>query len=370
VPKAQIVRLIEMPRSDSRERKQHYYVYIDCDTRYHDAVFKINGVVIQKSLISANKIDSARYFLFNIMRMCSCVFDLPVDSLRQWRVLEIPAGAIRAGTNILSVSAGAQGLSVFADSFDRGEQAWRLPGRDSFSASKIYTNGLYAQLEGRILEPFATARYWPAAQCQSFSNSPRDLLTQPRIFMLLARPWKTSGALVIDPRPPFESELSLNLFDPVLRVAGENKALKIDRYTLQLARTCSAFVKLPERFSKARALDICLKGKLKRIGRNDKVGVLLTLTADKPLPLTILPGSPPFVVAENQYKEFAVRDRVPVSNSPKGLTLGLSLFPGRWEQISQYGVDRNVGSFLLKDLKLSISEVSSIDLAESQIVLR
>ncbi len=358
----QIVRDVALPSEKEIGATSQYLVYIDCDRRFASARFTFNGVSLDGKLIEANKVDSASYFVFNIMRMYASIFDLPVDRMRQWRVLQVPSSLIHlGGKNRLAVVAGADGLTVFADRFDAGEQSIRLPNKALFSASKMCNEGL--GLDGRVLERRLTKLWAESGNFVGAASQSKPLLyRQPRLYLLRASrpslPAENTNDSVNIP-------LFLERFDPVLLASGDGKALKIDRYTMLLARTMSLSTSMPAQFNSARQVQISLKGKVCSIGRMNKIGIFVTLHGTEPnSPFMILPGSPPFIEAKSQFAQFEINDRVFLSSAPnRDYMISVGLFPGRWEQFSQYGIDRNVGSFLVKDLVLSISKPSDIDLS-------
>lgn len=358
---AQLSRDVSLPAELANTADSCYLIYIDCDARFSSAHFTFNDVPLTGKLISANKVDSACYFVFNIMRMYASIFDLPVEQMRQWRVLEVPANLVRFGSrNSLGVIAGSDGLTVFADRFDSGEQSIRLPNRALFSASKMCNEGL--ELDGRVLERSAT-KLWPvgANLIDSAAQAKPLLYRQPRFYLLQAScaPEPVGRAICTVNIP-----LPLESFDPVLLASGAGKALKIDRYTMQLAKTTSLATPLPPQFRAAEQLQVCLRGMVRSLGRSNKIGVFVTLHGVEPnSPFMILPGCPPFIEAKPQFAAFELTDRIFLSAAPnQSYQMSVGLFPGRWEQFSQYGIDRSVGSFLVKDLVLTVSKTSNIDL--------
>jgi hypothetical protein len=365
----QIVRDIVLPRElDSESRSKavsRYLIYIDCDERFANANFTFNDVSLDGKLIEANKVDSACYFVFNIMRMYASIFDLPVGNMRQWRVLQVPHELIHlGGKNRMAVVAGAAGLTVFADRFDAAEQTIRLPNKALFSASKMCNEGL--ALDGRVLEHQSTKLWSESAKLVGAATQPAALIyRQPRLYLLKTT---VDSATLPPPDRTVESgniPLALERFDPVLLASGDGKSLKIDRYTMQLARSMSLSTSMPVQFNSAQQVQISLKGKVCSIGRMNKVGIFVTLHGTEPnSPFMILPGCPPFIEAKSQFADFEIKDRIFLSSAPnRDYMISVGLFPGRWEQFSQYGIDRNVGSFLVKDMVLSISKPSDIDLS-------
>lgn len=358
-----IERTVVLPLEQRQPASSQYLIYVDCDKRFASARFFFNDVPLEGRLIEANKVDSSSYFVFNIMRMYASIFDMPVSNMRQWRVLEIPATLVRFGSsNSLSVVAGTEGLTVFADRFDIGEEAIRLPNKALFSASKMCNEGL--ELDGRVLERHST-KLWPSARLVGLNLEQMPLTyRQPRLSLLRSTNMRSSvsaGGSVFSASAP----LALERFDPVLLASGGGKALKIDRYTMQFAKSTSLATALPPQFLSAGQVQISLKGKVRSIGRSNKIGIFVTLHGTEPnSPYMILPGSPPFIEAKSEFAEFEIKDRIYLSCAPSNnYMISVGLFPGRWEQLSQYGIDRNVGSFLVKDLMLSVSKTNDIDLS-------
>ncbi len=374
-PAQRLVRDLIVPASASASSSADYYaLYIDCDARGLDAQFLFNGVPLSSKPVSVNKIDSSHYFLFDIMRMYASVFDIPTEQMRQWRVVEIPAKLLAgaAGKKLqLAVVAGATGLTIYGDRLSKDERQIRLPDRGFFCANRFSNDG--AALESRILAPALTAVDPSAAQI--LDSEQRSLflpLCQPRVYLLKALAGPEYSTV-----PDAQScrlQLATKQFDRVLAASGSlasgsDDVLKIDRYTFQLAHSMGATIGLPDEFAQSKQAEICLEGQICSVGRANKAGVFLVVHGSKlqSAPRT-LAASPPFIACQKGWTKFEIRDHVFL---PKYLNdqaaVTVSLFPGRWEQFSQYGADRTVGSFLVKDLVLSVKSLPNADLAKRKI---
>lgn len=377
-PAQRLVREVIVPASVSAGSKSAFYAfYIDCDVRGRDARFVFNGHPLASKAISVNKIDSSHYFLYDIMRMYASVFDIPTEQMRQWRVVEIPAKlfeGVAAKKLQLAVVAGPAGLTVYGDRLSKYERQIRLPDRGFFCANRSSNDG--SSLENRILAPTLTAV--DASANELLDKEQRSLflpLCQPRVYLLkaVAEP-EYSTAMPITQF--FRTKLSAKQFDKVLAASGSiasgsEEVLKIDRYTLKLANSMGATTRLPKEFAQSKQAEICLEGKICSVGRADKAGVFLVLNGSKlqPVPRT-LAASPPFITCQKDWTKFEIRDQVFLPtylNEQAAVTV--SLFPGRWEQFSQYGADRTVGSFLVKDLILSVRSLPNNDLTKCKIVI-
>ncbi len=374
-PAQRLVRDVIVPASVSSSSSSGFYAfYIDCDARGGDAQFLFNDVPLVSKPVSVNKIDSSYYFLFDIMRMYASVFDIPTDQMRQWRVVEIPAKLLDGAEGKkqqLAVVAGATGLTIYGDRLSKNERQIHLPDRGFFCANRFSNDG--AALESRILAPALTAVDPSAVQILDSEQRALFLpLCQPRVYLL-----KTLAAPEYSTVPDAQSyrlQLSTKQFDRVLAASGSlasgsEDVLKIDRYTFQLAHSMGATIGLPKEFAQAQQAEICLEGKICSVGRANKAGVFLVVHGTKleSAPRT-LAASPPFILCQKDWTKFEIRDHVFLPqyvNDQAAVTV--SLFPGRWEQFSQYGADRTVGSFLVKDLVLSVKSLPNTDLAKREI---
>ncbi len=358
------------------ETKSDFYsFYIDCDSRCSDSQFFVNGVKVDNNALSVNKIDSSRYFLFNIMRMNASVSDIPTEQMRQWRVVEIPAELLhleQGQKNQLMVVAGSTGLTVYADRLNKNEKSIRLPDRSFFCASRFSNDA--TSLESRIISSDSTAiREHDTKFVNSGGLSLPLSVRQPRLYLLRAQMAQQAFDRAGE-RQCFRVKFTDKQFDRVLGASGAlasgaGDVLKIDRYTLKLAHSMGATISLPQEFAHSRQAEICLNGKICSTGRANKAGVFITLHGGKPESVPqILAASPPFVLCKKDWTDFEICDNVflPKYIDDKVLVT-VSVFPGRWEQFSQYGPDRSVGSFLVKDLILSVKSLPSTDLANSRI---
>ncbi len=373
-PAQRLVRDLIVPVEGS-STSDFYAVYIDCDARGQDAQFLFNGVPLASKAISVNKIDSSHYFLFNIMRMYASVFDTPTEQMRQWRIVEIPLKLLQGAVGKkqrLSVVAGGTGLTIYGDRLSKNERSIRLPDRGFFCANRFANDG--TSLESRILTLDLTAIAAPAAQLFDGERGSLYLsLWQPRLYLLKAVS-KSEYSTTEAGEQSFRVKLSTKQFDRVLGTSGSlasgaEDVLKIDRYTFQLARSMGATIPLPREFARLKQAEISLEGKICSIGRANKAGVFLVLHGSKSesAPQT-LAASPPFILCQKDWTKFEIRDHVFLPKYMNDQTaITVSLFPGRWEQFSQYGADRTVGSFLVKDLVLSVKSLPDNDLAKCKI---
>ncbi|MDP3507624.1 MAG: hypothetical protein Q8T09_06505 [Candidatus Melainabacteria bacterium] len=350
----------------------HWLVYIDCDGRFEDAQFWVNGHKLSGQLVSANRFDSARYYLYNVARMYSSILDLGPDNLRQWRVLKIPSEFIRSrpgASTRLTVKAGALGLTIYADRYGSDEDQIFLPDRKYFGSTRLSCGG--AALEPRLLSTLPTPLFDVPADLNSQGVIRKLIGSQPRFYALRAVPSSNLEWL----KREFSVPLSAKSFPAVMQSSegapGFVDLIKLDRYIFKLSPTTSLTTKLPAYFANNMPIEIILNGQIRSTGRVSKAGVFVTMHGNRVESTSmILPSSPPFVSASSSWKPFAIRDQVFVGRSYNDdALLTVTVFPGRWEQISQYGLDRTVGSFQFKELSLLVRSLEPFDLNQMESTL-
>lgn len=356
-------RSLELPISVD-EKNADFLLLIDSDKRIDDAVVSVNDVSLTEPSQSINKLDADYYSLFNLMRLFSAVADSRVNNMRQWRVIPIPVSLLKLGKkNRLSVSATQAGVDIYCDRILPGAKEVALPNR-GFSGG-FYCNGA-AGADSRLpdIEPTAISD----SETTLFKNS-RSKISQteaklpswqlPRLYVLSSQsstPKDREQRCNVALPDRFKIGIPVTNFDPALWQSSSvtDRTLNLNRYTFKLARSHSIEKSLPAALSKWPLINLKLTGLIKATGRAKKAGILVTIVGGTPNnSCLILPNNPPYVECSSIWEKFEIKDTI----NMEGLTDGkivISCLPGRWEQLAQYGVDRTIGSFLLKDLELSV----------------
>lgn len=327
--------------------------------RCRDLRFAVNGVQLRTPPVSINALDSDYYSLFNLMRMYSAIVDQPVDQMRQWRVIPIDEGLLKVGqTNRLTVQAVQEKVSVYADRVSPGDQFVNLPDR-GFSAGYFCNGNVGADMRLPSIEKTAILSGKSAVTNRAGgSELPHFLL--PRLYVLsCAAAGSTVGPGAKAPPAAMTTKLPMTDFAPAFHSTSGESLLNINRYSFQLAGPATSERKLPAELSHWPLLKVSLRGLVRAAGRMRKAGVMVTFAAAKGGPFMILPNGSPFVecasAASNQWQPFEISDLVPtdILSGADGKVI-VSILPGRWEQLVQYGLDRAVGKFQFKNLELSV----------------
>jgi hypothetical protein len=374
-PGQSIARKVFLPGQSQKSELAQYFLLVDCNDKFMQGHCRVNGAALPGHLISANKLDSSVYGSFNVLRMFAQAMDLSADQLRQWRIVPIPQGVLRLGeANLLEISSGQTGFSLLADRLLSGENSVRLPRRKSMSLSKAYNLDARSAIESRIVDQIATPVVASSAVVADVDGrTVRKLIDiQPRLFVLKAEPRVESKAKPQDTLSSVGSLIEKTVaiapeqFDPVMYQGNSPGLIRNNRYTLAQALSTGVVVDFPAEIAAKGILELSISGEILSTGRENKAGILLAINSSQAnSPPMFLSSTPPYISATKAWSRFEIVDQLNLDAYTCRLDkLSLVLFPGRAEQIMQYGVDRTVGSFYLRNLQVTFKQLSLPDLAD------
>jgi hypothetical protein len=155
-------------------------------------------------------------------------------------------------------------------------------------------------------------------------------------------------------------------FDPVMYKGNSPGLIRNNRYTLTQAQSTGVVVDFPPGIAAKGILELSISGEILSTGRENKAGILLAINSSQAnSPPMFLSSTPPYISATKAWSRFEIVDQLNLDAYKCRLDkLSLVLFPGRAEQIMQYGVDRTVGSFYLRNLQVTFKQLSLPDLAD------
>lgn len=370
-PGQSISREVVLPGQSQTPDRSQYFLLVDCNDKFIEGHCRVNGAAVPGHLISANKLDSSVYGSLNVLRMIAQAMDLSADQLRQWRIVPIPQGVLRPGqTNILEISSGQTGSSLFADRLLSGETAVRLPCRKSMSLSKAYNLDARSAIESRIVDQIAIPVAGSSAVvADADGRTVRKLIdVQPRLFVLKAESKARSQDTLPSKGSLIEKTVAIapEQFDPVMYKGNSPGLIRNNRYTLTQAQSTGVVVDFPPGIAAKGILELSISGEILSTGRENKAGILLAINSSQAnSPPMFLSSTPPYISATKAWSRFEIVDQLNLDAYKCRLDkLSLVLFPGRAEQIMQYGVDRTVGSFYLRNLQVTFKQLSLPDLAD------
>ena len=156
----------------------------------------------------------------------------------------------------------------------------------------------------------------------------------------------------------FSQKLTPEMFDKLMRCRVDNQeALCINRQIAQAAAGAFCGVAIPASLSKGNFIHVSVKGFVKGIAGKPSASILPVLVSGSNPPIVItLPKTPPSLPAGKLWQQFEIDGDVPTSMIKGGLkSVTIGIYPGRSDEIAEYGFDRANGAALLKDLKVTVT---------------
>lgn len=367
--------LLPTPIPEDGSKVTHAFVLIDGDASCKHALLSVNGQRLPDAPELLLRLRPSHYFVFDIMRTFAAKLGKTMEEMRQWRIVSVPLSCLHdkaLGFNEIRLTAPKEtAVTIYGDYSDRQRPHRRLPMFDYFSPSKL-CNAL-SGTEGRLLDPVG----WQpvSSSCwleQRGKRSAGDLSTnigkqtgQYRLFLILdckrdSSSVLSSNTLIRTTTEKLSKTLSSQDFDPLMtNTSMPGCLLSINRAILKAASHSSCLIEIPKHYLLAPYLAIKIDGYLRAHGSDCQASVLPIMVGAGKLPsIMVLPATPPYFKAEANWKHFEISDCIPSAQLPGGLkSLKIALFPGRWEEVWQYGCDRHCGDTCFRDMTVEIQPV-------------
>lgn len=288
--------------------------------------------MLQPTLL--HMLDAKTAGLANLNRMYSEIFGCKMHDFYQWYACPLPSKYV-VSENELTIKLSGCDLVHSRDKLDPHLSDWRY-----FSAGKLCNapNSMDSRLSTSLPSHFMLP-------------SISEKKSQPQIFICAAK--ITSTNLKADAN--YLKTLNTADFDPIFKAPEDPKSLRIDKTRLKMARKVATSVSLNAIAPGQNYLDLTLEGKLRRLSKQQDLGVLITLSNAKQSRSVVMPYCPASVKATTDLKPFRVNGLVNLQNLGFVPTsVDISFFPRDWPQYTLYGADRFCGSFDIKDLTLAV----------------
>lgn len=326
---------------------------VDGDANLESARVEVNGHKCFGNLIAFNYYDPQRYQAFNLLKELGYGMHVQVDDFRIWRAIPVPLNAIEDGVANITITAGQQGCTIYGD---------HQESRNYLSPDFLCVNRLInskSSLEMRNESPIPAAR---TMRSWTFSDN-------PRIHLLLAKDANPAAEELKSSTPLKPSNLNIALspadFDENMRTpTGE---IKISRSILKAARSTGLVRKLPKLDSAAN-VQITLEGDMHSGPKPGELGIVISTVTDKNTEcfLARLPSSIP---TKSDWTHFKLTDITPCKTRQGEVNaISIAFFPGPWQQIAGYGADKKCTDTLIRNLRLSVRNVTVPSLADKQLV--
>ncbi len=351
---AHIERVANLPEAALKPQSTMFYVLVDSNSPALKC--KINGVEMAGNFVPIASHDLSLEKYVGLGRMLSFVTDRPLASFRQWRVLELPRASLKAGANTIEMAATTGDVKIFADRVGENEKSYRLPSRSLYSYSKAIGTGY--EMDPRLMDG--------VGQTLNSENHPTSVCA--RVFLMASKP--APGTTPAQPAAGKNEGQSATLdfasplFDLVMHLPGSNAdEISVNRYTVKDARTAGVTLKLPAWCTLADQFKLHLSGEVRPTGKTRDTGILAIVYGPSGVTLnSTLPSPAPYFHTGDGWTKFDFTDFL-YNKSHNIDQATVVLFPGRAEQIMQYGLDQHIGSFLFRNVKLTLTEIKPTDLS-------
>lgn len=367
----------------SLEQSELASILIDGDASASNLCIEINGHKVGCRPEPLLRYKPSQYFLFDIMRTFAAKVGSSVEDVRQWRAVTFPIGWLNQhGSNIIKVSASpATSATIYGDYDDSWTPRLHLPTDDYFSAAKFCnaTESMEGRLYDPVIAPHVPAHCWlernEHRNYDDLSTDSGKQIGQFRIFLALAaginnaKPKGESGSL---PASSFERKLLASDFDPLMAHTLTTDAdLRINKAILKAVSDLGCRIQLPEELQKNTFLRIRISGAIRAGGQPGIGSILPIVQGSGSSPATFkLFATPPYLTAGRTWTNFEIVDVVPNCAVPGGIReLSLALFPGAWEEVWEYGVDRRCGDVCFKNLAVAVEPVNQPRLDKAKLLL-
>ncbi len=345
---------------------------LDTDRSIRPPIVSVNGHTVKESPELLFRFRPSSYFLFDMMRVFAGKLHHPVEQNRQWRVVTFPMSWLNMnGANVFRLGNDGQSpITIYGDYEDRWQARRYVPSLEHFSAELL--GNTVDGYEGRIRDlsgqPPTTSSSWLERHGKQYrydlSAAGGRQIGQYRLLLVLAGA-DASGAAGQGAAPEkvprdllkFEKKLSPADFDPILSsnlVAGAE--LRMNKPILKAASRVGARVAVPEELRAAPFLRIKISGNVRAAKSDCITSVLANLVSgNSSHSESVLPATPPYLKAGQQWTPFEISEIVPAEHVPAGVkAIDIVLFPGAWEDVREYGCDRRCGDAYFKDIKLGM----------------
>ncbi len=348
---AKLEKVANLPEAALKPQSTMFYVLVDSNSTAFTC--KVNDVDIVGNFVPIASQDLSLEKYVGLGRMLAFVTDRPLASFRQWRMLELPRASLKAGANTIELTATTGDVRVFADRVGENEKNYRLPSRSLYSYSKAIGTGY--EMEPRLMDS--------VGQTLNSENQPSSVCA--RVFFMVSTPAVGTPSYV---QPTVERSVALDfaapLFDLVMHLPGSNAdEISVNRYTVKDARTAGVTMKLPAWCTLADQFKLHLSGEVMPTGKTRDAGILAIVYGPSGVTLnSTLPSPAPYFHTGDGWTKFDFTDFLYNKNHNIDQAT-IVLFPGRAEQIMQYGLDQHIGSFLFRNVKLTLTEIKPTDLS-------
>lgn len=356
-------------------------VLLDGDVPSSSACLRVNGHSLSGPLQLLYRRSPMRYSMLEPMRTFASRVGASVDDFRQFKIATFPARWLKPDAdNIVELIAmpGSHDVTLFGDYCDVGDR-YLGPSMDYFSPGKITNEPTV--LDGRLLNyPAWRVSQSTCALIKSGSPASLDLSSeagmqagQYRLFLIpelvvadVDGPSSTgrdsSGGLF----RPVTVRLTAKDFDPAFSTGNRSGFdLCVNRTTLKGSARNGCEIGIPSAFNHFPYVRVSVTGRMQAAGEHCVASIVPLLRGKDKSACLPLSSVPPCFKAGSSPVPIEIVDDVPTGVLNGGVhSLLVAVYPGYWEETSEYGCLRRCGDALLKDLEVKITPLNAEQVSE------
>lgn len=336
---------------------------VDGDEALSKAQVRINGKELEAKLTPLPYFDSKRFNQFNLMKEYGYGLKAPVQELRQWRAAIVPLSWLDLkGKNEIDIVAKNK-MRIYGD---KRENYRRFRSTDAVCVNRLlYTP---TDLEARPIEPVQAGNVKKFFTLNSPGVGKQVLQGEGlRIHLVLVQPENCSVyKQSTGDEKPIEKALTPEDFPLFMRVSGSNE-ITSSKYIVAHSVTCTS-ARIPP-YSEATHARITLTGDVRSVTGKGSAGIAISTGADTDL-AWLLARLPYSVPAPKNWKTFTISDLVPMDAfKGRATQVGIGVYPGPWPEVMGLGPTVSGEQVFLRNLRLRIEPVASLDLHGSKLMV-
>lgn len=337
-------------------------VLIDGDSSTANASVKVNGQLLTEKPVSIYQFRPDSYWVFDTMRKYAGTIGFKFDDWNHWYAVSVPPSYLQlSGGNVIVVSADKAPLTVYGE-YSCGNAGQYPKDLDRFSAGLFCNDG--ETLDSRLQQPISK-RFVPAVSSlesggfgnyDDLSPAPGKQTGEYHIYLAALFNPSVTGADA-GKGASYTRLLNPNDFDPLLRMNKDEAQIGISKPQFQCITKNTVELTVPPHVSQGSHLIVNISGKMRARGKKSSFSLLPVAIGGKDNTFTmVLPHAPAMIAASPDWQDFEIKEEVPIQAMQGAFSkLQLGIYPGPWEQVSEYGVVGSYGQTLLKDLQVTFT---------------
>lgn len=338
-------------------------VLVDGSEGLSSAEVQVNGHVLPDRLISLAYLDSKRFTQFNLMKEYGYGLKAPVEELRQWRAAIVPIEWLNErGKNTIDIKARSQ-TNIYGD---KKQNYRRFRSLDAVCVNRLlYTP---TDLEARPFEPVQSAGVEKSFSIDGSGSGKQTIGGESlRIYLAFLQPMNVSVyRKSVGDEKAVEQSFTQADFPLLMRVHNSDE-ITSSKFIVSHSVT-NVNAKIP-RYKQATHARITLTGDVRSAAPDGQAGIAISTGGDSDL-FWMLARLPYSIPCGKEWKPFTISDLVPMDAfKGRATQVGIGIYPGPWPEVMGLGPAVAGPQVSLKNLRLKIEPVASLDMHGSRLMV-